>query len=61
MILELGVLPPGILRGTLNSVTFTIAASDSQAVSLLTIAQEVAEGYSLDLEFTRTGGDQSEL
>ena len=55
-----GPLSPEILLGTSNSVTITIPENDIQTVSVVTAAQEVAEGDSLKLEFSRLGGDHSQ-
>ena len=53
-------LPAGVVLGVSNSIAVTIPRNDFDAtVSVTTTAQEVAEGESLTLEFTRTAGDQT--
>ena len=58
--LNLESCPPGIKSGSRTSMTLTIPRNDFEStVSVATPAQEVAEGSSVTLEFTRTAGDQT--
>ena len=55
-----GPLPPETLLGDPDSVTITIPENDIQTVNAVTTDQNVAEGDSLTLEFSRVDGDHSQ-
>ena len=60
VIVELGDLPPETLMGTPESVTLTIPRNDVDTIVwMTTVAQEAAEGNSVTLGFSRSGGDTS--